>query len=59
MEPPPTDLVVLKGFRAVLHQGVRAHVIVGTHPQTTEGVHQGVVSIATVARTEEILDQGL
>jgi hypothetical protein len=43
----------------VLHQHVWPHVVVGADHQAAQRVHERVVSIAAVARPEEIFDQRL
>ena len=59
MQSASTDLIVLQRFRAIFHQGIRPHVVVRTNHQSPERVHQGVVSIATITGTKEVLHQWL
>ena len=50
-------LVVAKRLGAALDQAVGPHVVVGADHQAAEGVHEGIVPVAAVTGTEEVLDQ--
>lgn len=53
----PADFPFAQRFRAVLDQGIGAHVIVGADHQVAQRIHQGEVAIAAIAGAEEIADQ--
>jgi hypothetical protein len=57
VQPPSAYLVVAERFRAVLHQRMGPHVVVGAHHQAAQRVEQRIVAVATVARPQEVLDQ--
>ena len=59
VQPAAADLVGVERLGAVLHQGVRPHVVVGADHQAAERVHERVVAVAAVAGPEQVLDQPL
>ena len=59
VQPSPAHFVVAERLRAVLHQTIGPHVVVGADHQPAQRVHQRVVAISAVAGAEEVLDQRL
>ena len=51
------DLVFAERFRAVFHQSVRSHVVIGTEHYSTEGIHERAVAVTAVAGPKKVLDQ--
>ena len=54
-----TDFIRLKRFRAVFDEGMGPYVIVGAYEGRAERIHQGEVSVSTIAGSKQIPNQRL
>src|SRR6516162_3024188 len=59
VQPAAGHLIFVERLRAMLHQSVWTHVIIGTDDQPAQRIHERVVPIASIARAEEVLNQAL
>jgi hypothetical protein len=57
VKAPPADLVDFEGFRAILHQGVRPHVVVRADDEGAERIHHSAVPVAAIAGSKQMSHQ--